>query len=72
MNFKKIYKIYKFDRYTAHIWSQAREHLNLNSAAKSATKDHVYFCRKYIQKHFSIHDFAKYLLTSDSLNLFFV
>ena len=43
-------------RYTAHIWSQAREHLNFNSAAKSAV-EHLYFCSECMEKHFRVYDF---------------
>ena len=41
-----------------HLVTRAREHLNFNSAAESAIKDHVYSCFKCIQTHFSVHDFT--------------
>ena len=45
--------------YTArHLVTRAREHINFNSAAKSAIKHHVYFCPECIEKHFSVYDFT--------------
>ena len=42
---------------TRHLITRAHEHLNLNSIAKTAVKNHLYSCSHYSRNDLSVNDF---------------